>query len=130
MIRGDVVSDLNNSVGISLQEEILRKIVPVVINSYNQFTYVSNIIEKLGLAGFSNIYVIDQCSTMPKLIDYLKSGNGRLFSVFWSNKNNGPHDFFLSGKYNIFSGLPFLYSDPDLDWDRLALHCRCQIFAI
>lgn len=119
-----------NPINISLQEEILRKTVPVVVNSYNQLTYLSNIIEKLRLSGFKNIYIMDQCSTSPDLVDYLVRGNGYSFSVFWSNNNNGPHDFFLSGKFNIFSGLPFLYTDPDLDWECLAPNYLIKLFEI
>lgn len=121
---------LNSNVGISLQEEILRKAVPVVINSYNQLTYIKNIVNKLTLAGFGNIYISDQCSNIQELIDYLSSGNGKIFNVFWSAKNNGPHDFFISGKYRIFAEVPFMYSDPDLDWDYLAPNYLTRLFEI
>jgi hypothetical protein len=120
-----------NTQAITINELVLRRSTPFVINSYNQLTYVRNMVTKLRDAGFRNIYIIDQASTYPPLRAWLAqaSEEGLAFPLY-SPSNNGPHHFFLSRLYEIFGGAPFLYSDPDLSWDVLAHDFLTRLFSI
>jgi hypothetical protein len=102
------------------REIILRKTLPVIINSYNQPSYLKNIIKKFELNNFHNIIIIDNDSKSPELLeyyDYLKSSTN--YTVLYYNQNNGPRYFHFNYLFNIFDGIPHLFSDPDLDFDVL-----------
>jgi len=116
---------------IDIKELVLRRSTPFVVNSFNQLTYVKNMVMKLHAAGFRNIYVIDQASSYPPLLAWLAqaSEEGIVFPLY-SPANNGPHYFFLSRLYEIFGGAPFLYSDPDLSWDVMANDFLTRMFEI
>lgn len=106
------------------KEIVLRKTCPIFINSFNQPTYLCNIVEKLCLANFSNIYILDNSSSSPEILDYykfLKKECKKVFILYY-NENMGPRYFHLSGIYKeIGMGeIPHLYTDPDIDFDFLA----------
>ncbi len=105
----------------SLEELILRRSVPVVINSFNQYTYLRGMVERLREEGFRNLFIVDQASDHPALMQWLAQvARDEQAYVLYSPTNKGPHDFFLSGRYHWFGGAPFFYTDPDLSWRRLA----------
>ncbi|MBB3225276.1 hypothetical protein [Pseudoduganella umbonata] len=116
---------------LDIKERVLRRTTPVIINSYNQPTYLKNIVSKLREEDFSNIYVLDQASTNPELVNYLaalqQSGDAM---PLLSAANKGPHEFFLSRLYDLFGGAPLIYTDPDLTWDRLAPNFLTRHFDI
>lgn len=116
---------------IALNEMILRRSTPVIINSFNQLTYLKNIITKLCAEGFRNIYVLDQASSYPPLQEWLAGvqERGQALPLF-SSINKGPHDFFLSKTYDMFGGAPFIYSDPDLSWNQLAPEFLTRLFEL
>ena len=116
---------------ISIKELVLRRSTPFVINSYNQLTYVRNLVARLREAGFRNIYIVDQASTYPPLQAWLaQAGEQGIVFPLHSPTNNGPHHFFLARLYEVFGGAPFLYSDPDLSWDTLANDFVTRMFEI
>lgn len=86
--------------------------VPVLINSFNQPTYLRKMIEQLRAVEHGEIVVLDQCSTYPPLLDYL-SEIEREVTVVRLRDNNGPHWLFTSG---LSLTLPefFVYTDPDI----------------
>ena len=112
-------------------EQVLRRSTPVVINSFNQLTYLKNIVSKLVDAGFRNIYVLDQASSYPPLLSYLsdlaKSGDVLLWAL---PENKGPRFFFESHAFEVFGRAPFIYSDPDISWDRLAPNFLTRLFEL
>ncbi|WP_143541785.1 glycosyltransferase family A protein [Rhodoferax fermentans] len=107
---------------MNVQEMVLRRTIPVVINSYNQLTYLKNLIQKFIENKFTNIYVVDQCSTFPPLCSFLSTINQNCPQVFpiYSDKNNGPRWFIENSVYHMFAAECFIYSDPDIIFDRLA----------
>lgn len=116
---------------IGIKEMILRRSTPVVINCFNQFTYVKNIVEKLRDAGFGNLYLVDQASTYPPLRDYMAQLVERNAALpLYLPENKGPHHFFLTRLYDIFGGAPFVYTDPDLSWDQLAPDFLTRMFDV
>lgn len=105
----------------TLEELILRRSIPVVINSFNQYTYLRGMVERLRAEGFRNLFIVDQASDHPPLMEWLsRVGRDEHAYVLYSPTNQGPHDFFLSGRYGMFGGAPFFYTDPDLSWQKLA----------
>lgn len=104
------------------REILLRKTIPVFINSFNQPTYLKNIIEKLITEKFCNINILDNKSSNPEITDYYKylTQEYKKVSVYYYNANMGPRYFHLSGLYKILGDIPHLYTDPDLDFDFLA----------
>lgn len=107
---------------MDIRELILRRSTPVVINSFNQYFYLNNIVTKFLDAGFLNILIFDNASTYPPLTDYLNriKDDVRVLPVYYG-VNRGPHHFFLERIYtSIFGQCPFLYTDPDVTWTTLA----------
>ena len=103
------------------KEILLRKTIPVVINSFNQPTYLKNILNKFELNYFKNFVILDNASTNTELIDYYKHiTDFKNITVIYYNNNNGPRYFHLNGIYKIFNNIPHLYTDPDLDFDALS----------
>ncbi len=100
---------------------ILRRITPVVINSFNQPTYLKNIIRKFLDNGFVNIFILDNNSKYKPLIDLYQNLSKNGVNVLFYNENRGPRYFHLSGMYqSYFNNIPHIYTDPDLDFDMLA----------
>ena len=109
------------SVELRFGELMLRRSLPVIINSFNQFTYLKNLVEKLEEQQFKNIVVLDNASTYQPLLTYyetLKQENRAVIVYYLENK--GPHFFHLSGYYKLFGSIPHFYTDPDLSFDILA----------
>lgn len=118
-----------NNTEMDLKELILRRSTPIVINCFNQLTYVRNIVGKLREAGFRNLYVLDQASTYPPLRQWLaEAAEQDLILPLYLPENKGPHFFFLRRLYDFFGGAPFIYTDPDLSWDRLAPDFLTRMF--
>lgn len=46
--------------------------IPIIIISYNQFFYLKQLIDSLQSRGYLNIVIIDNASTYPPLLNYLK----------------------------------------------------------
>lgn len=126
-----IASALPAESSLSLSEVLLRRTVPIIINSFNQLTYVRSMVEKLSSEGFRNIYIVDQASDHVELKQWLASvvEQGKAH-VLYSPTNKGPHDFFLSRSYLLFGACPFVYTDPDLSWDRLADNFLTRLFQV
>lgn len=77
-----------NSINYLLTKD--TKKFPIYIISFNRLTYLKQLIEKLEYFGYTNIHVIDNCSTYPPLLEYLKTLGHK---VHYLNKNYG-HDVF------------------------------------
>lgn len=86
--------------------------IPVVINSFNQPSYLRMMVNQLSALGVDNLVIIDQASTSPELLSLLDELKHR-YPVVKLADNNGPHWFFLS---RFFELLPprFVYTDADL----------------
>jgi hypothetical protein len=114
------------------KEQILRKTFPVVINSFNQPTYLKNLIFKFKKNMFKNIVIIDNASTSHELIkfyEHVKNEDSEVTVLFY-NKNNGPRYFHYNNAYEILGGSPHLYTDPDIDFDLLPDDFLCTLLNI
>lgn len=116
---------------MEIAEILLRRSVPVVINSFNQHYYLENIVNRFLAAGFLNIVIFDNRSTYPPLLAYLKQirEDKRVLPIYYP-ENFGPHYFFHKHVFKLLGDIPFLYTDPDLDWDTLADNFLLRLFEL
>lgn len=113
------------------KELALRKTVPVIFNSFNQPTYLRNLIDRLSSEGFRNLYVLDQASSNPDLLNYYRGGaSDSGCTILYLGKNMGPHYFYLAKLYEMFEGYPVIYTDPDVYIDKLAPDFLTKLFAL
>lgn len=111
------------------REILLRKTIPVFVNSFNQPTYLRNLITKLITEKFCNINIIDNQSSNLETLNYYKylTQEYKKVSIYYYNANMGPRYFHLSGLYKILGDVPHIYTDPDLDFDFLAIDFLSQL---
>lgn len=117
---------------MNAKEQILRKTFPVVINSFNQPTYLKNIILKFKDNMFKNIIVIDNASIsgeLIKLYEEIKQNDDNV-TILYYNENNGPRYFHYNNAYEILGGTPHLYTDPDIDFNILPDNFLCTLLHI
>lgn len=62
------------------------KEIPIIINNFNRLTTLCLLIEALEKRGYSNIYIIDNASTYPPLLEYY---NKCPYTVFRLTENLG-----------------------------------------
>lgn len=87
------------------------KNIPVIINNRNRLACLKELIRWLERAGLNNIYIIDNASTYPPLLDFYKQTN---YNVIRLNDNIG---YLALWKIDIFSKFKndfYIYSDPDV----------------
>lgn len=87
------------------------KDIPIIINNYNRLTFPKKLIEGLVSRGYNHIYIIDNASTYPPLLDYYKSCP---YTVFMLNENKGYLAFRKSDIYKKFKNQYFVYTDSDI----------------
>ena len=70
----------------SKTEEVPYKSVPIVINNFNRVNTLITLIHGLEIRGYNNIYIIDNNSTYPPLLEYYKDCS---YPIYMLNKNIG-----------------------------------------
>lgn len=92
------------------------KQIPIIINSFNRLTTLKQLISSLEERGWTNIYILDNCSTYPPLLEYFKTipyevihlpGNLG-FKALWRHKPSRKR----------FCGDYYIYTDADLVLDK------------
>ncbi len=99
-----------------MNEMVLRITIPVVINSFEQVSFLKPMIAQLISAGFRNLLVIDQNSAYEPLLAFLIEGaKTRQFNHLKVRANVGARWFFSQ---DLLASMPelFIYTDPDLGW--------------
>lgn len=86
--------------------------IPIFIISYNQYTYVKSMVEQLMKFPNMNIYIIDNKSTYPPLLEYLKSIEGKV-KVLYQPENYG-HTVYERDEIIALGGDKYVVTDPDL----------------
>jgi hypothetical protein len=110
---------------MEIRERILRKTLPVVINSFNQLTYLRNSVENFVRNEFKNIIILDNGSSYEPLIEFYNNLPD-LFTeavkplVIYYNANMGPRYFHQSRLFSQLLPCAHIYTDPDLHFDDLA----------
>ena len=104
---------MNRRREFSTLSSYLQSNIPIFVPSFNNPTYLRNMLSQLMRRGLANIVVIDNASSFQPMLDYLKSISGDV-TVIFQNENRGPRDLFLD--VSLFDSLPdiFCLTDPDL----------------
>lgn len=92
------------------------KSVPVVINNYNRLSYLEKLIDSLTSRGYHNIYIIDNKSTYPPLLEYYKTCP---YKVYMLEKNVGYLAMWQTDVYKDFWKSYYVYTDSDMQIDDL-----------
>ena len=88
--------------------------IPIIINNFNRLGYLKKLINSLESRGYSNIYIIDNHSTNPPLLEYY---NDCPYTVFCLNKNVGFRAIWETGIYEMFKQNYYVYTDSDMEID-------------
>ena len=85
--------------------------IPIFIISYNNYTHVKNMVEQLQKYT-TNISIIDNCSSYPPLVSYLKFIESRV-RVIYKDQNYG-HRVVYRPEIQELMGEKYIITDPDL----------------
>jgi len=87
------------------------KNIPVIINNFNRLECLKLQINWLESAGMTNIYIIDNASTYPPLLEYYKTSK---YLVFQLTKNVGHLAFWDTHVQQWFKNQYYILTDPDI----------------
>lgn len=90
--------------------------IPIIINNFNRLAFLKKLINSLESRGYSNIYIIDNHSTYPPLLEYY---NSCPYTVFRLNKNVGFKAIWETGIYEQFKHDYYVYTDADMEIDEM-----------
>lgn len=89
------------------------KSIPIIINNFNRLTYTKRLIESLQHRGYNNLFILDNASSYPPLVEWYK--NECDVRVVFLDGNYGHTALWASGMIRQFGNDYFVYSDPDLE---------------
>jgi glycosyltransferase involved in cell wall biosynthesis len=87
------------------------KKIPIIINNFNRLDSLKKLLESLENRGYTNIFIIDNLSTYPPLLEYY---NTCRYTVFRLEQNIGMTALWRSGIYKKFKNDFFVYTDSDI----------------
>jgi len=102
---------INNKNQITKYEKQINSKIPIFIIAYNQYTFVKSMVDQL-LNYTNNIYIIDNKSSYPPLVNYLKSIENTV-KVLYMDKNYG-HRVYERDEIVKLGGNKYIITDPDL----------------
>lgn len=85
--------------------------IPVIINNFNRIIYLEKLIGWLEKAGMRHIFIIDNASSYPPLLDYYQKTNHTVIKL---DANIGYKALWDTDIHLWFKGLPYIYTDPDI----------------
>ncbi len=86
--------------------------IPIIINNRNRLTDLKKLIYSLEKRGYKNIYIIDNNSTYPPLLDYYQTTNYRVFKL---QQNVGFLALWQTNIYKEFINNYYVYTDSDVE---------------
>jgi len=87
------------------------KKIPIIINNRNRLTYLLELIKWLEQNGYINIFIIDNDSTYPPLLEYYSKTKYKIFKL---NENIGHLALWKSGIISQFEQDYYVYTDSDI----------------
>lgn len=87
------------------------KQIPIIINNFNRLEMPMLLIEALKERGYKNIYILDNDSTYPPLLEYYKSCP---YKVILLCRNVGYLALWKTDIYQQFIKGYYVYTDPDV----------------
>lgn len=88
------------------------KDVPIIINNFNRLEYLLKLINSLTSRGYNNIYIIDNASTYPPLLDYYEKTP---YPVFKLKENIGYLALWKTNIFKKFKNSYYVYTDSDME---------------
>jgi hypothetical protein len=85
--------------------------IPIIINNRNRFTFLRMMIDQLQSFGYKHIYILDNDSTYPPLLEYYKTVNAK---VVFLKENIGYKALWETKAFEQFKDRYYVYSDPDI----------------
>ena len=85
--------------------------VPIIINNRNRFTFLKLMINQLQSFGYKHIYILDNDSSYPPLLEYYKTVNAK---VIFLKQNVGYKALWETEVFDQFKNKYYVYSDPDI----------------
>ncbi len=85
--------------------------VPIVLNNRNRYTYLKDLVGWLQKAGYKNIFILDNDSEYPELLQYYKKTTAK---VIYLRRNVGYKALWESEFFNVIRKGYYVYSDSDL----------------
>jgi hypothetical protein len=107
---------------MNISEILARASIPVFINSFNQFTYLRDLVNILLSNQFRNLWILDNKSTHPSLLEFYRIATEKykgVVNVLYYKENYGPHYFHASDFYKSVWNCPHFYTDPDLSFESI-----------
>lgn len=86
--------------------------VPIIINNFNRYDKLLKLIDSLEARGYHNIWIIDNGSTYPPLLEWYRHCPYRLILL---NENIGHISIFQLGIFRTFCNSYYAYTDSDLE---------------
>lgn len=87
--------------------------IPIVINNRNRLTPIRNMIDHLNRLGYRKIFILDNDSTYPPLLEWYKTCKAQ---VEYLGKNIGHQALWKCGILNMFKKYPYIvYTDSDIE---------------
>lgn len=86
--------------------------IPIIINNRNHLHYLQRLIQSLEARGYSNIYILDNDSNYPPLLDFY---NTTSYKVFFLKKNVGFCALWDTEVFDYFKDQYYVYTDSDLE---------------
>lgn len=87
------------------------KEIPIIINNYNRLFFLKKLIDSLNRRGYYNIYIIDNNSTYPPLLEYYDTCP---FKIFRLEYNAGYLALWKTGLFKQFERSYYVYTDSDM----------------
>lgn len=87
------------------------KEIPIIINNFNRLEYLKQMLDWLEKAGYKKIYIIDNSSTYPPLLEFYRKTK---YTVFKLDKNVGHLALWKTHIFLYFQNTYYVYSDPDI----------------
>ncbi len=85
--------------------------IPIIINNFNRLECLQRLIKALEERGYSNIYILDNLSTYPPLLEWYKTCP---YEVIRLDRNIGYQAIWESGVYERFKRSFYVYTDSDV----------------
>ena len=86
--------------------------IPIIINNRNRLSFLKTLIHSLESRGYTNIYIIDNASSYPPLLNWYEKECA--YKVYRLNQNLGHLALWKSGIIKQFRKDYFVYTDPDV----------------
>ena len=85
--------------------------IPIIINNRNRYTFLKMMVDQLQAFGYKHIYVLDNDSAYPPLLEYYKTIPA---TVIFLKENIGYKALWESNVFEQFKSNYYVYSDPDI----------------